>query len=139
MDKKWLLGGAAFLLLAGGLLYWWPALADTPPSTCPVSTKCIFNDNGPLLIQTQNGDIDLKIATATGAAGIYFNRRSDTIYGLAVKADGTLLHNGYPVVIADGGTYNITSNNSNNSKSLGFQDGEFLPSHVINQQIFAVS
>jgi len=157
MNKKWLLGSAVLLLLVGSLLYWWPVLADTThienytiPSTCPPSSKCIFNDNdnGALLIQTQNGDIDLKIATTTGSAGIYFNRRSTTTYGLVVKANGTLLHNGYPVVIADGGTYNINSINSitsdhsdesNISESLNYQYGEFLPRHVINQQIFAVS
>ena len=140
MNKKWLLGSAVLLLLVGSLLYWWPVLADTTPSTCPLSSKCIFNDNdnGALLIQTQNGDIDLKIATTTGSAGIYFNRRSTTTYGLVVKANGTLLHNGYPVVIADGGTYNINSSGSNSSEFLNFQYGEFLPRHVINQQIFTV-
>ena len=141
MNKKWLLGSAVLLLLVGSLLYWWPVLADTTPSTCPLSSKCIFNDNdnGALLIQTQNGDIDLKIATTTGVTGIYFNRRSTTTYGLAVKADGTLWHNNNPVVIADGGTYNINSSGSNSSEFLNSQYGEFLPRHVINQQLFTVS
>ncbi len=168
MNKKWLLGSAVLLLLVGSLLYWWPVLADTTPSTCPPLSKCIFNDSGSLLIQTQNGDIDLKLATSTAVQNItidtspingniylttkangsttenyiYFNRRSPTTYGLSVSASGFLYHDGNRLVIEDGRTYSITSQNSDESNFSGAlmgQEGEFIPLDFKGRQPFTVS
>ena len=136
MHKGWLRSGIIILFLGVIFFYRLPAVAST--STCPEGSKCIFNDTGPLLIQSQSGNIDLR-ATSSNKY-IYLNYINTGQYGLRVSADGSLSHNGSPIVVADENFYSINIH----GLSMGLKGyfGEWFPDIILqapDQQLFLYS
>jgi len=137
MQQGWLRSGIIVLFLGVIFCYWLPVAAST--STCPEGGKCIFNDTGPILIKSQNGDIKLQ-ATST-LNNIYLNYVDTASYGLGVSAGGALYHNGNVIVVADGGFYGISI--SGLSGGLLGQIGTYAPEDLLklknSQQVFTFS
>ncbi len=137
MQQGWLRSGIIVLFLGVIFCYWLPVAAST--STCPEGGKCIFNDTGPILIKSQNGDIKLQ-ATST-LNNIYLNYVDTASYGLGVSAGGALYHNGNVIVVADGEFYGISI--SGLSGGLLGQIGTYAPEDLLklknSQQVFTFS